>query len=52
MRLFPPVDSTLRRNLQVPVSVKIRLLESTTSTVEFAKRMEGAGANALTVHTR
>lgn len=43
---------TLRRNLSVPVSVKIRLLDSPEETVEFARRMEKAGACALTVHVR
>lgn len=43
---------TLKRNLSVPVSVKIRLLDSPSETVEFARRMEKAGACALTVHVR
>lgn len=43
---------TLRRNLSVPVSVKIRLLDTESDTVEFARRMEKAGACALTVHVR
>lgn len=43
---------TLRRNLSVPVSVKIRLLDTPSETVEFARRMEKAGACALTVHVR
>lgn len=36
----------------MPVSVKIRLLDTPTDTVEFARRMEKAGACALTVHVR
>lgn len=43
---------TLRRNLSVPVSTKIRLLDSPAETVEFARRMEKAGACALSVHMR
>ncbi|CAM9232122.1 unnamed protein product [Hapterophycus canaliculatus] len=46
------IVGTLRRNLSVPVSVKIRLLDTPSATVEFAKRMEKAGACALTVHVR
>lgn len=46
------VVRTLRRNLSVPVSTKIRLLDSSSETVEFARRMEKAGACALTVHLR
>ena len=36
----------------MPVSAKIRLLGSPSETVEFARRMEKAGACALTVHVR
>ncbi|CAM9377686.1 unnamed protein product [Scytosiphon promiscuus] len=46
------IVGTLRRNLSVPVSAKIRLLDTPSETVEFAKRMEKAGACALTVHVR
>ncbi|CAN0330889.1 unnamed protein product [Ectocarpus sp. 12 AP-2014] len=46
------IVGTLRRNLSVPVSVKIRLLETPGETVEFARRMEKAGACALSVHVR
>lgn len=46
------VRRTLRRNLSVPVSTKIRLLDSPAETVEFARRMEKAGACALSVHMR
>ncbi|CAM9478716.1 unnamed protein product, partial [Laminaria digitata] len=46
------IVGTLRRNLSVPVSAKIRLLASPSETVEFARRMEKAGACALTVHVR
>jgi Dihydrouridine synthase (Dus) len=43
---------TLCAGVSVPVSVKIRLLETTEQTVELAKRLEAAGAAALTVHAR
>lgn len=36
----------------MPVSAKIRLLDTPSDTVEFARRMEKAGACALTVHVR
>ena len=38
--------------VSVPVSAKIRLLESVSETVELAKQLEQAGAAALTVHAR
>ncbi|CAN0090489.1 unnamed protein product, partial [Heterosigma akashiwo] len=50
--LSEDILKTLRRNLAVPVSCKIRLLADTTATVEYARRMEAAGAQALTVHAR
>lgn len=46
------VCRTLRRNLSIPMSAKIRLLDSRAETVEFVKRLEKAGACALTVHMR
>eukprot|EP00752_Nemacystus_decipiens_P010312 g9187.t1 len=46
------IVGTLRKNLSVPVSAKIRLLDTPSNTVEFAKRLEKAGACALTVHVR
>ncbi|CAM9306075.1 unnamed protein product [Ascophyllum nodosum] len=46
------IVGTLKRNLSVPVSAKIRLLDTPKDTVEFARRMEKAGACALTVHVR
>ncbi|CAM9459898.1 unnamed protein product [Ectocarpus sp. 4 AP-2014] len=51
-QLAADIVGTLRRNLSVPVSVKIRLLETPGETVEFARRMEKAGACALSVHVR
>lgn len=38
--------------LNVPVTAKMRVLDSTDSTVEIAKTIEKAGASALTVHGR
>ncbi|CAM9807321.1 unnamed protein product, partial [Discosporangium mesarthrocarpum] len=46
------IIGTLRRNLSVPVSAKIRLLDDDKSTVELARRLEKAGVCALTVHCR
>ena len=46
---------TLRRNLNIPVTCKIRLLERSDdvrSTVEFVRRLEAAGAQAIGVHMR
>lgn len=43
---------TLASALSVPVSVKIRLLDTSDQTVAFARRMQAAGASALTVHLR
>jgi len=47
------VIRTLRRNLgETPVSAKIRLLGDVRSTVEFARGLIGAGANAVAIHAR
>ncbi|CAM9388132.1 unnamed protein product, partial [Choristocarpus tenellus] len=46
------IIGTLRRNLSVPVTSKIRLLDNAEDTVEFSRRLEKAGAGALTVHAR
>eukprot|EP00903_Cladosiphon_okamuranus_P010350 g9793.t1 len=46
------IVGTLRKSLSVPVSAKIRLLDTPSDTVEFARRIEKAGACALTVHVR
>ncbi|KXZ50145.1 hypothetical protein GPECTOR_17g781 [Gonium pectorale] len=43
---------TLRRNLQIPVSCKIRLLNSDHDTVELARRLAACGISALAVHGR
>ncbi|PNH11160.1 tRNA-dihydrouridine(20) synthase [NAD(P)+]-like [Tetrabaena socialis] len=43
---------TLRRNLQLPVSCKIRLLDDPRDTVELARRLSACGICALAVHGR
>ena len=50
--LVKDIVSTLRRNLSVPVSCKIRLLESEADSVQLAKVIEAVGACALSVHAR
>lgn len=44
--------TTLRRNLSLPVTCKIRLLKSPHDTVELAKRIEKTGVHAIAVHGR
>lgn len=44
--------ATLKRNLDVPVTCKIRLLKSPADTVELARRIEKLGVPALAVHGR
>ncbi|OQS03142.1 tRNA-dihydrouridine synthase [Thraustotheca clavata] len=46
------IVKTLRRNLNIPVSCKIRILESPSSTIDFAKGLEQAGAAAIGIHCR
>ncbi|KAG6944360.1 hypothetical protein JG688_00017124 [Phytophthora aleatoria] len=46
------IMKTLRRNLNIPVSCKIRLLPEIQDTVDLAKRLEDAGAYAVGVHMR
>jgi len=46
------IIKTLKRNLPVPVTCKIRLLETDAATVDLARALEQAGASMLTVHTR
>ncbi|KAF1325108.1 Trna-dihydrouridine synthase, partial [Globisporangium splendens] len=43
---------TLRRNLNIPVSCKIRILEDASATIDLAKRLEQAGAVAVGLHCR
>lgn len=44
--------STLSRNLENPVTVKIRLLEKDSDTVEIIRRAERAGVKAVAIHAR
>ncbi|XP_054809434.1 uncharacterized protein LOC129311270 isoform X2 [Prosopis cineraria] len=44
--------TTLKRNLSIPVTCKIRLLKSSNDTVELARRIEKTGVSALAVHGR
>lgn len=44
--------TTLKRNLDIPVTCKIRLLKTCPDTVELARRIEKAGVSALAVHGR
>eukprot|EP00850_Spirogloea_muscicola_P006981 SM000034S12735 [mRNA] locus=s34:416346:417828:- [translate_table: standard] len=50
--LVHDILTTLRRNLDLPVTCKIRLLHSTAATVELARRIEACGVAALAVHGR
>jgi tRNA-dihydrouridine synthase 2 len=46
------IVKTLRRNLDIPVSVKIRLKDDTPQTLHLMKALEMAGACAIAVHMR
>ncbi|CAH8384267.1 unnamed protein product [Eruca vesicaria subsp. sativa] len=50
--LIHDILATLKRNLDVPVTCKIRLLNSPADTVELARRIEKLGVPALAVHGR
>ncbi|XP_004509720.1 uncharacterized protein [Cicer arietinum] len=50
--LIHDILTTLRRNLSLPVTCKIRLLKSPHDTVELARRIEKTGVNAIAVHGR
>ncbi|KAJ1631050.1 hypothetical protein T492DRAFT_592356 [Pavlovales sp. CCMP2436] len=43
---------TMVRELSVPVTCKVRLLQSDTATLEACRRFEDAGVSAITVHGR
>lgn len=44
--------STLKRNLNLPITCKIRLLPSLSETVEFLRIVEACGVDAIAVHAR
>lgn len=44
--------NTLHKNLDIPVTAKMRILETKEKTLEYAKRIVSAGASILTVHGR
>ena len=46
------VVSTISKNFDVPVSVKMRIRSTVEETVQFAQAMEQAGAKAITIHGR
>ncbi|XP_038880913.1 tRNA-dihydrouridine(20) synthase [NAD(P)+]-like isoform X1 [Benincasa hispida] len=50
--LIHDILTTLRRNLDIPITCKIRLLKSSQDTVELARRIETTGVSALGVHGR
>lgn len=50
--LIHDILTTLKRNLDTPITCKIRLLKSSQDTVELARRIEKTGVSALAVHGR
>ncbi|CAI0430821.1 unnamed protein product [Linum tenue] len=50
--LIADILTTLRRNLDIPVTCKIRLLKCPQDTVELARRIEKTGVSAVAVHGR
>ncbi|MFS7894053.1 putative tRNA-dihydrouridine(20) synthase (NAD(P)(+)) [Helianthus anomalus] len=50
--LIHDILTTLKRNLCIPVTCKIRLLNSTHDTVELARRIEKTMVSAIAVHGR
>ncbi|XP_075480963.1 uncharacterized protein LOC142521704 isoform X3 [Primulina tabacum] len=50
--LIHDILTTLKRNLDTPVTCKIRLLKSSQDTTELARRIEKTGVSALPLHGR
>ncbi|CAM6033437.1 unnamed protein product [Sphagnum compactum] len=50
--LIHDILTTLKRNLNIPVTCKIRLLKTHHDTVELARRIEKTGVAAIAVHGR
>ena len=50
--LVESIISTMNKAVKVPVTAKIRLLQTETQTIDFARRLQHAGASLLTVHGR
>ncbi|CBI38530.3 unnamed protein product, partial [Vitis vinifera] len=50
--LIHDILTILKRNLDIPVTCKIRLLKSSQETVELAQQIEKTGVAALAVHGR
>ncbi len=46
------IVKTLKSGLCIPVTVKVRLLETMEATVTLLRNLQGAGADAVTVHLR
>ncbi|CCU82659.1 tRNA-dihydrouridine synthase C [Blumeria hordei DH14] len=51
-KLIYSLINTLHRNLDVPVTAKIRILETREKTLEYALNLLEAGASILTIHGR
>ncbi|KAL5280806.1 DUS1L family protein [Megaselia abdita] len=51
-KLLRDIVSLLNQNLSIPVTCKIRIFEDRAKTIEYAKLLEEAGCQLLTVHGR
>jgi len=50
--IYLKILNKLVKNLSVPVTCKIRLLNTYEETIELVKRIEATGVAAITVHCR